>query len=112
MALTSSLPGPLLKEPFLPATLELVRRCPARPEYVELCFVTSEGSLKWCFPEPPRRRGRSAGGPLALVLGPYGVQAHRVGETSLGTALQSSSALPMILAGAEVHVACRLVATR
>jgi hypothetical protein len=30
-------------EPFLPATLEGVRRCPARSEYVELCFSTPEG---------------------------------------------------------------------
>ncbi|MGI8329408.1 hypothetical protein ACRYCC_05540 [Actinomadura scrupuli] len=99
---------PRSEEPLLPATLELVRRCPARPDYIELCFTTSEGRLEWCFPEPARRR-RKAAGPLALTLGPYGVQAHRLHDGALGHALQSSSALPMILAGADVQVARRLV---
>jgi hypothetical protein len=100
--------GPRLEEPFLPASLELVRRCPARSEYIELCFTTSEGSWKWCFPEPARRRKLPAG-PLALTVGLYGVQAHAFGHDGLGPALPSSSALPMILAGADVYVARRLV---
>ena len=97
-----------LEEPFLPATLEGVRRCPARSGYVELCFTTPEGPWQWCFPEPPRRRRRPAG-PLALTMGPYGAQAHLVRDAGLGPALPSSSALPMILAGADVRVARRLV---
>jgi len=97
-----------LEEPFVPATLELVRRCPARPGYIELCFTTPEGSWKWCFPEPSRRRKQPAA-PVALTIGPYGVQAHLVRDGGLGPALQSSSALPMILAGADVHVARKLI---
>jgi hypothetical protein len=100
--------GPRLDEPFLPATLDVVRRCPAQPEYIELCFTTPEGPWKWCFPEPCRRRKHPAG-PLALTVGPYGVAARLIGDSALGPALQSSSALPMICAGADVYVARRLV---
>jgi hypothetical protein len=103
--------GPSLEDPFLPARLEHVRRCPARSEYIELCFTTPEGSWKWCFPKPSRRRKQPAG-PLALRMGPYGVQVRRVRDNGLGHALQTSSALPMILAGADVYVARRLVTTR
>ena len=108
MTQASCFAGPSLEEPFLPATLERVCRCPARSGYIELCFTTSEGSWKWCFPEPPRRRKPPAG-PLALTVGPYGVQAHLVREGGLGPALPSSSALPMIMTGADVSVARRLV---
>jgi hypothetical protein len=99
---------PRLEEPFLPATLDGVRRCPARSGYVELCFTTPEGPWQWCFPGPPRCRRRRPGS-LALTVGPYGVQAHLVRDAGLGPALPSSSALPMILAGADVRVARRLV---
>jgi hypothetical protein len=99
---------PRLEDAFLQATLEGVRSCPARSGYVELCFTTAEGPWQWCFPEPSRRRRRPAG-ELALTMGPYGVQAHLVGDAGLGPALPSSSALPMILAGADVRVARRLV---
>ena len=99
---------PRLEEPFLSATLDGVRRCPARSGYVELCFTTPEGPWQWCFPEPPRRRRRRAGS-LALTVGRYGAQAHLVRDAGLGPALPSSSALPMILAGADVRVARRLV---
>jgi hypothetical protein len=95
-------------EPLLPATLDRVRRCPARSGYVELCFTTPEGSWNWCFPKPSRRRKRPTG-PLALTIGPYGVQARLIREGGLGPALLSSSALPMILAEADVYVAHRLV---
>ena len=101
--------GPSREEPFLPARLEQVRRCPARSGYIELCFTTPEGSWKWCFPAPSHRRKQPAG-PLALTMGAYGVQARRVRDSSgLGPALQNSSALPMILAGADVYVARPLV---
>ena len=93
---------------FLTATLERVRRCPARPEYVELCFATPEGPWTWCFPAPSRRRRQRAVS-LALTVGAYGVQARTVRDDSLGPVLPSSSALPMILAGAEVLVERRLV---
>jgi hypothetical protein len=98
-----------VEDGFLPATLDVVRRCPARSEYLELCFTTPEGSLKWCFPEPSRRR-KQPPGTLALMLGRFGVQAHRIRDGGeLGPALLSSTALPMILAGAEVRVARELV---
>jgi hypothetical protein len=93
---------------FLPATLACTRRCAARPEYIELCFATPEGPWTWCFPAPARRRKRDAV-PLALTVGAYGVQARPVRDGGLGSALPSSSALQMILAGADVYVARRLV---
>ncbi|MFA1546273.1 hypothetical protein [Actinomadura chokoriensis] len=108
MTAPSSPPGPRSDEEFLPATLERVHPCPARSDYVEVCFTTPGGPFKWCFPEPPHRR-EGPGGPLALTLGRYGVQAHELPDGALGPALPSSSALPMILAGAEVRVARRLV---
>jgi hypothetical protein len=108
MVLTSCVAGPPVEESFLPATLERARRCPARPEYIELCFLTPEGPWTWCFPAPLRRRKRAAV-PLALTVGAYGVQARPVGDDGLGPALPSSSALPMILAGADIYVARRLV---
>jgi hypothetical protein len=95
-------------DPFLPATLEGLRRCPARPEYVELHFTTPEGAWHWCFPEPPRRRKRP-GGSIALTVGPYSVLARPVLDDGLGPALDTAATLPMILAGADVVVARRLV---
>jgi hypothetical protein len=99
-----------MEESFLAATLDLVRRCPARSEYVELCFTTPEGSWNWCFPEPSRCP-RPTTGPLALTVGPYGVQARLVHDAELGPALLSSSALQMILAGADVRIARSLIST-
>lgn len=97
------------EESFIRATLGFVRRCAARSDYIELCFATSEGLWKWCFPEPPHRDEDPAG-PLALTVGRYGAQAHPVTDDGLGPALPSASALPMILGGADVYVARRLVA--
>ncbi|MFC5752235.1 hypothetical protein [Actinomadura rugatobispora] len=108
MAQTASLSGPRPGETFLPATLDSVHRCPARADYIELCFTTPEGPMKWCFPEPPRQAARSTG-PLALTIGPYGIQVREVGENGLGLALENASALSMILAGAEVYIARKLV---
>src|SRR6266700_6541795 len=113
MALTSFLADTCaddssLDDGFLPATLESVRRCPARSEYVELCFRTPEGTWNWCFPRPAMRR-KHPSSPIALTLGPYGVLARRVRGTGFGTALDGSAALPMILAGVDVIVARSLV---
>ncbi|XVQ14765.1 hypothetical protein ACQP1W_20185 [Spirillospora sp. CA-255316] len=109
MAHTASLSGPHPGETFLPATLEAVHRCPARADYIEVCFTTPEGPMKWCFPDPPRQTAHATG-PLALSIGPYGIQVREVGEDGgLGLALENSSALSMILAGAEVYIARRLV---
>jgi hypothetical protein len=106
------------EEAFLPATLELVRPCAARPEYIELCFTTPEGAFNWCFRRPPGRRKRPAGrrkrpaGPIALRSGPYGVHAYLLEEDGLGPALEISAALPMITAGTDVYVARGLVVSR
>ena len=54
-------------ESFLAATLNFVRRCPARSDYIELCFATDEGLWKWCFPEPPEQQVRT-GGTLAVTI--------------------------------------------
>ena len=94
---------------FLPARLDYVRRCPARAAYVELCFSTEGGPWNWCFPEPAELPEAETSAPLALKAGRYGVQAHPIDGRDLGPALPSSAALPMILAGAEVHIADRLV---
>lgn len=95
---------------FLPARLDYVRRCPARSEYIELCFSTEAGTWNWCFPEPAELSEPRSPEPLALKAGRYGVQAHPVGGSNLDAALPSSAALPMILAGTEVHIASQLVA--
>jgi hypothetical protein len=114
MALASYFPGACADEPssneaFVTATLDGVYRCPARRDYIELHFTTSEGPWNWCFPRPSRRLKRRPS-PVALTLGPYGILARRVkpgGE--FGLALDAAVALPTILAGAEVMVARRLV---
>jgi hypothetical protein len=97
------------REGFLSATLLGARPCPARADYMELCFSTDEGPWNWCFPQPARRRQRSPR-PIALTLGPYGVVARAIRlDGSFGAALDASAALPVILAGAEVIVARYLV---
>ncbi len=103
--------GARAEEAFLPARLELVRPCAARPEYVGLCFTTPEGAFNWCFRRPPRRRKRP-GGPNAMRSGPYGVHAYLRDEDGLGPALEISAALPVITGGADVYVARGLVASR
>ena len=108
MTQAASLTDPRQGETLLPAALDEVHRCPARADYIEVCFTTPEGPVKWCFPEPPRQAAHAAR-PLALCVGRYGLQVREVGEDGLGLALDNDSALAMILAGAEVYVARRLV---
>jgi hypothetical protein len=115
MALMSYFPGecadgpPFSEEEPLTATLEGMRRCPARGEYIELHFTTNEGAWSWCFPAPARQLRRRPT-PIALTPGPYGVIARRVtADGELGSALDARVALPAILAGADVVVARRLV---
>jgi hypothetical protein len=98
------------EEAYLPATFRSLRRCPARPDYVELCFETAQGQWDWCFAEPPDLAEEEPVGPLALALGRYGARAHLVADGALGAVLPSERALPMILGGAQVSVARRLVA--
>jgi len=94
---------------FVLATLESVRRCPARSDFIELRFVTDEASWTWCFRDPPERSERGAGGTLALTVGPYGAQARSVDDSGLGLALPTSEALPMILGGSQTYLARRLI---
>jgi hypothetical protein len=102
--------GPHLADgSFVLATLQCVRRCPARSNFVELCFATDEGWWTWCFRDPPERSERSSGGTLALTVGPYGAQARCVDDGGLGLALPTSEALSMILGGSQTYVARRLV---
>jgi hypothetical protein len=93
---------------FLPARLEVARRCPARSDYIDLRFETSNGSWDWCFPAPTSE-AETPDGPLALTMGPGGVQIHLLHDDGLGPRLQNPTALAMILAGAEVSIARRLV---
>ena len=108
MTAPAPLPGRRSDEAFVPAALDRVHPCPARSDYIEVCFTTPAGPFQWCFPEPPHCPAEP-GGPLALTLGRYGVQAHEFADGAVGPALPSSSALPMILAGAEVHIARHLL---
>jgi hypothetical protein len=95
--------------PFVLASLQAVRRCPARSNFIELCFATDEGPWTWCFCNPPERSERGSGGTLALTVGPYGAQARCVDDGRLGLALPTSEALPMIFGGSQTYVSRRLV---
>lgn len=99
------------EDSLIRADLRHVSRCPARADFIELSFATEEGQIKWCFPEPPARRTRRTGR-LVLKQSRYGLQAHPARADGLGPALQSSSALPMILAGADVYVPRSVVSLR
>jgi hypothetical protein len=99
-----------------PARLASVGPCPARPDYLELRFTTADGEWEWCFPDPatgpdqPEPHLAHAAPRLALVMGPYGVQAHLLGpDDTLGYSLLTATAVPMIRSGAEVRVSRRLL---
>lgn len=96
-------------EYFVAATQQCVRRCPARSDFLEVCFVTDAGSWTWCFRDPSERSERGSADALAMTVGPYGAQARRVDDGCLGMALPTSEALPMILGGCRTYVARRLV---
>ena len=96
-------------ESFVAATLKAIRRCPARADFIEICFVTSEGSWTWCFREPSERTGCSPGRAIALTIGSYGAQARSVDDGDIGLALPTSEALPMILGHSPTYVDRRLV---
>ncbi|BDE00662.1 hypothetical protein MFTT_47550 [Mycolicibacterium fortuitum subsp. fortuitum] len=95
---------------LMPVTLQCVRRCPARADYIELCFESDEGPWTWCFPDPCVSDERVCdGGPLAVTPGPYGARARRVNDGELGFALPIAEALPMILGGSQTFVARKLI---
>ncbi|NKY53084.1 hypothetical protein [Nocardia vermiculata] len=98
------------EELFVRATVESSGRCPARADYIEICFATTEGRWKWCFPEPdPADALDEPITALAFTLDQYGAQAHPIVDGTIGPAILSASALPMVLAGTPVHIARRLV---
>lgn len=110
MTKTQCVTGPCLDHGrYLLATLQSVRRCPARSDFIELCFETDEGPWTWCFRDPDERTELESSGTLALKMGPYGAQAHHADADGLGLAVPSSEALPMILGGARTYVARKLV---
>ncbi|MEV5835200.1 hypothetical protein [Nocardia sp. NPDC052112] len=95
---------------FLPATLDIALRCPARSDYIELRFTTSAGPWQWCFPKPQHRYADpSTATSIALACGRYGAQARLIRAGGLGPALPSSAALPLILAGARILVERQLI---
>jgi hypothetical protein len=96
---------------LISATLQAVRRCPARPDYIELRFQTDEGLWTWCFRDPRElcECECGSGGTLALTVGPYGAQARCVEDNGLGFALPTCQALPMILGGSRMYVARKMV---
>lgn len=99
-------------EPYLPATLDSVHRCPARSDYLDLRFVTSEGSWQWCFPEPPDDAadlGQHTDVTIVFTFGRYGALAHLIRDGELGPAMPSAAALPLILADARVLIEPRLL---
>ncbi|OMC36730.1 hypothetical protein A5740_00190 [Mycobacterium sp. GA-1841] len=95
---------------WVPAALQCVRRCPARSDYIELCFDTPEGSWTWCFRDPcVSGEPESSGGTLAVTPGPYGTRARCVNDGELGFALPIAEALPMILGGSQTFLARKLI---
>ena len=98
---------------LIPATFQSVRRCPARPDYIELCLETDEGLWTWCFRDTRELSECECecgyGGTLALTVGPYGAQASCVEDSGLGFALPTSEALPMIIGGSRTYVERKLV---
>ncbi|MCP3810898.1 hypothetical protein NLX62_00850 [Mycobacteriaceae bacterium Msp059] len=100
----------LKDESLIPVTLQCVRRCPARSDYIELCFDTAQGPWTWCFRDPcVADECESGGGTLAVMPGPYGARARCVNDGELGFALPISEALPMILGGSQTFVARKLI---
>lgn len=97
-------------ESFVRATVESAGPCPARADYIEICFSTTEGRWKWCFPEPdPADCPAEPTTDLAFTLDNYGAQAHPIVGGRIQPAILSAAALPMVLAGTPVHISRRLV---
>ncbi|WP_236794432.1 hypothetical protein [Amycolatopsis sp. GM8] len=98
------------KGSFVRATLREVRRCPARADFIELCFSSEAGPWKWCFHKPVEQVPAPSGEhTLVLVLGRYGIQAHLVVDHGIGPALSSSEAMPLILDGCRPFVSRELI---
>lgn len=110
MANVPNPPAPIPeKGSYVQASLTAVYRCPARSDFIELCFTTEVGPWKWCFPDPGERKSRPGNDTMVLVVGRYGAQAHLVVDGTIGPALQSSEAMPLILGGCQPFVSRKLV---
>lgn len=95
---------------LLPANVRSVRRCPARSDYVELCFETDEGRWTWCCPEVAEGcEAGIAGDALAITPGPYGARVRHFENGRLGAVLPSCDALVWIVGGSPTYVARALV---
>lgn len=101
----------LADESFLPATLRSVRLCPARSDYIELCFETDEGIWTWCCPElaEPSEGGSGVGETVVITMGPYGPRARYLDDGRLGLAMPNPEATSMIVGGSRTYVARTLV---
>ncbi|MBO0856478.1 MAG: hypothetical protein J2P18_22250 [Nocardia sp.] len=97
-------------ETFIRASIESVGPCPARADYIEICFSTTEGRWKWCFPEPdPDDVLEEPWTDLAFTLDHYGAQAHPIVDGRIQPAILSAAALRMVLGGTAVHIERKLV---
>lgn len=96
---------------LIPTTLKVVRRCPARSDYVELCFTSEAGAWTWCVPEPVEESVEHHSGDvdLAMITGPYGAQARCLVDGELGFALPSSQAMALIVGECRTYVTRKLV---
>jgi hypothetical protein len=100
----------LVDRSLIPATLEAVHRCPARSDYIELCFETDEGGWTWCLPDPiEQSQCDTSCSTLAVTVGPYGARARCVDGGRLGFTLSAAEAVPLIVGGARTYVARKLV---
>jgi hypothetical protein len=85
-----------LQDDYAAAELDRVRPCPARSDYLELCFSTADGPVSWCFPKPAARRRRARkNGPVILRVGPYGLQPHLIRDGELTSALTAAETVPV-----------------
>lgn len=102
-------PGPR-SVALIPATLQAECRCPARSDYVELCFDTADGPWTWCFPEPQEPSESVPGvDAVAITVGPFGAQARYVVGQTLGFAMLTAEAMALIEAGTPTFIARKLV---
>lgn len=95
---------------LLPAIFDHIRRCPARSDYIEMCFETGDGTWTWCIPQSSEQSECGCGdGALAITVGPYGAQARYLQDGGLGFSLPSAEAMALILGGSQTYVARKLV---
>lgn len=107
---TTQRQDPLATNAALVATLESVRRCPARSDYIELCFSTAEGAWTWCFPRPVESGADCRDGDAVVITtGPYGVQARYSTNGVTGLVMPTAEAMAAILSECRTYIARRLI---